>query len=69
MANRSQMYVAYNITTREGGKSFWNRCGVAWVNRDGSINIKLELLPLDGNLQLRLPEEKERDSASNEGSR
>jgi hypothetical protein len=30
---------------QEGGKSFWNRCGVAFLNQDGSYNIKLDLFP------------------------
>jgi hypothetical protein len=34
-------------------KSFWNRCGVAFVNRDGSINLKLDLFP---NVQMQIRE-------------
>jgi hypothetical protein len=36
-------------------KSFWNRCGVAFVNRDGSINLKLDLFP---NVQMQVREPK-----------
>lgn len=39
----------------ERGKSFWHRCGVAFVNRDNSINIKLDLFP---NLQMQIREPK-----------
>lgn len=46
------MKIAYVITERNG-KKYWNRCGVAFVNSDGSINVKLEALPVSGELQLR----------------
>lgn len=41
------MKIAYHIQHVEGKeKPFWNRIGVAWVNGNGSINLKLEYLPL-----------------------
>lgn len=48
----SKMKIAYVITSR-GGKNFWNRCGVAFVNNDGSINVKLESVPVNGEIQIR----------------
>lgn len=39
----------------ERNKSFWHRCGVAFVNRDGSINLKLDLFP---NIQMQIREPK-----------
>ncbi len=36
-----------------GLTSVWIRAGSAWVNRDGSINVYLDVLPLDGKLHLR----------------
>jgi hypothetical protein len=48
----SKMKIAYVITNR-GEKSFWNRVGVAFVNNDGSINVKLEAVPVSGELQIR----------------
>jgi hypothetical protein len=33
-------------------KKYWHRCGVAFDNRDGSINLKLDLFP-DVQLQIR----------------
>lgn len=41
------------IITENKGKSFWNRVGVAFVNRDGSLNVKLDALPIDGKLHIR----------------
>jgi hypothetical protein len=48
----SKMKIVYVITERNQ-KSYWNRVGVAFVNSDGSINVKLEALPVSGELQIR----------------
>ncbi len=48
----SKMKIVYVITDR-GEKKFWNRIGVAFVNRDGSINVKLEAVPVKGEMQIR----------------
>ena len=45
-----KLKVAYVITQRNG-KNHWTRIGVG--NRDGSINIKLEAVPVSGELQIR----------------
>jgi len=52
MTAESQMKVVYVITKR-GGKNFWTRIGAAFVNSDGSINVKLESLPVSGEMQIR----------------
>jgi len=31
----------------------WVRAGSAFVNRDGSLNVLLDVLPLDGKLHVR----------------
>lgn len=37
-----------------GGKAFWPRIGVAFTNRDGSLSILLDSLPIGTNkLQVR----------------
>jgi hypothetical protein len=41
------------VITGKGERKFWNRIGVAFVNRDGSLNCKLESLPVDGELHIR----------------
>jgi hypothetical protein len=33
--------------------STWIRAGSAWVNRDGSMNVYLDVLPFDGKLHIR----------------
>ena len=49
---QNKMKIAYVITQRKD-KSFWNRIGVAFVNADGSINVKLEAVPVTGEIQIR----------------
>ncbi|WP_394823235.1 hypothetical protein [Pendulispora albinea] len=46
------MKIAYTVSERQG-RSFWTRIGVGYINRDGSINIRLDAMPVSGNLQLR----------------
>jgi hypothetical protein len=50
--NASKMKIVYVISERNQ-KSFWNRIGVAFVNNDGSINVKLDAMPVSGELQIR----------------
>ena len=39
--DQSKLKIVYVITERNG-KSYWNRVGVAFVNHDGSLNVKLD---------------------------
>ena len=39
--------------TKEGKPDYWHRVGTAFVNRDLSLPIRLNSLPLDGRLVLR----------------
>lgn len=48
----SKMKIVYVISERSG-KNYWNRIGVAFVNSDGSLNVKLESVPLSGELHVR----------------
>jgi hypothetical protein len=50
--NQSKMKIVYVISER-GQKSYWNRVGVAFLNHDGSINVKLDAVPVTGELQIR----------------
>lgn len=45
-------------------KSFWTRIGRAFFNRDGSINVLLDALPLGRKLQLREAKPKEERTPS-----
>ncbi len=44
--------IVYTITER-GERSFWHRIGVGYVNRDGSLNIKLDAMPVNGTMHVR----------------
>lgn len=48
----NKLKIVYVISER-GGKSYWNRIGVGFLNSDGSINVKLESIPLSGELHVR----------------
>jgi hypothetical protein len=46
---------------QDGTKTYWHRCGVAFVNRDGSLNLKLDLFP---NVQFQIRDAKEKGKAA-----
>ena len=48
-----QIKAVYTIIDKPGDKSFWLRVGSAFLNRDGSWNLKLDALPVNGQLQMR----------------
>ena len=51
---RYQVFSVKETKDREGRlTSVWVRAGSAWVNRDGSLNVYLDVLPLDGKLHVR----------------
>jgi hypothetical protein len=50
--DQSKMKIAYVITQR-GTNKYWTRVGAAFVNRDGSINVKLEAVPVSGEIHIR----------------
>jgi hypothetical protein len=55
-------HTCYTVRPRgEGNKAFWARIGSAWVNHDGSFNISLDAMPLDGKIVLRLRKDNEND--------
>ncbi len=47
----------FAITERDG-KTYWNRVGAAFENKDGSVNVNLDALPVSGRLQIREDEER-----------
>jgi hypothetical protein len=55
----------FSIRESKGG-SIWVRAGSAFVNKDGSMNVLLDVLPLDGKLHVREAGEK-RDTAGSGG--
>ncbi|MDR3471243.1 MAG: hypothetical protein P4M09_06095 [Devosia sp.] len=49
----------YAVTKRsDSDKGNWTRIGAAWPNGDGKgFNIKLDLIPLTGDIVMREPKE------------
>jgi hypothetical protein len=37
----------------EDKKDYWQRIGSAFVNKDGSLNVRLNALPVNGSLHIR----------------
>lgn len=44
--------IAFAMTERDD-KTYWTKVGSAFVNKDGSINVFLEALPVSGKIQIR----------------
>ena len=42
-----------------GEKSYWTKIGVAFRNKDESINVQLTYFPINGQLNIREPKERE----------
>ena len=68
--NGQTMKAVFTVVDRGAGKSYWTRVGVGFVNRDGSITLKLDAIPVNGTLQVREWEAREdgaRRANGNEG--
>lgn len=52
-AGRVPWKVVYTIIERGKGRRVWLRVGVAFVNRDQSLNVRLDALPISGQLHIR----------------
>lgn len=47
---------------KDGEKSRWIRIGVAFPNKDDSLNVILNCLPINGKLHIRPPKAKDNGS-------
>jgi hypothetical protein len=52
-ANVKTMKAVFTVVERGPGKSYWTRIGIGFVNRDGSLNLKLDAIPVNGTMQVR----------------
>jgi hypothetical protein len=52
MSNNKEPKVIYTIV-RNGKQTYWHRIGSAFVNKDGSLNLILFALPVNGELHVR----------------
>ena len=50
--DNKNMKAVFTIT-EHNDRSYWHRIGVGYVNRDGSINIRLDAVPVNGTLHVR----------------
>jgi hypothetical protein len=56
VAGKKMLWI-YNLVEKDskdgGKKTIWNKVGTAFVNRDGSLNLILDAIPLSGRCQVR----------------
>lgn len=50
------------------GKSFWTKVGSAFENRDGSLSVLLDALPVNGKLQIREPRQRDETRSTGQAS-
>jgi len=53
MNEKPKMKFVYTVVERGPERTFWVRIGAAFINRDGSINVRLDAVPVNGTLQIR----------------
>jgi hypothetical protein len=61
-SNGGRRLAVYAITEREGERAWWQKIGLAFTNRDGSIAIYLDALPIGTN-KLQVREQREEPAA------
>ncbi|APS00488.1 hypothetical protein [Pajaroellobacter abortibovis] len=49
----ARMKLVDTVTERAPGKTHWTRVSMGSANSDGSINVRLDAIPINGTLQLR----------------
>lgn len=52
-APRPTWRAVYTIAERNNGRKHWVRIGVAFVNRDQSLSVRLDAFPINGQLHIR----------------
>lgn len=50
---RPSWKVVYTVAERSGGRRHWVRIGIAFVNRDQSLSVRLDAIPLNGQMYIR----------------
>jgi len=59
-ASKKPSLYAYHVRDTGNGKSFWNRIGAAWSNKDKEgFTIQLDVIPLDGRIVCMPPKKDE----------
>ncbi len=58
---KARMMVVYTIIEKQGiEKPFWVKVGACFTNRDGSLNVYLDALPVNGRLHIRTKDDDSR---------
>ncbi len=63
MWGEGKRLAVFSVRDGRGGGSIWVRAGYAVVNRDRSLNVVLDVLPLNGRLHVRETAERRLASA------
>ena len=53
MGTDAKRFAVFSIRKDRNGTVIWTRAGTGHTNRDGSINVFLDVLPIAGELHLR----------------
>ena len=53
-------HIAYTIEEGKDNQSHWQKIGAAWPTKGGGLSLKLNAIPIDGNIALRSREELEK---------
>ena len=65
--NNAPALIAYQVTTsKDGNKNFWHRIGGAWPNSKGGFQIRLNAVPLSGEIVLLPPAETNEETDTRE---
>lgn len=57
--NNSKPALKAFVVTESNGKSFFHEIGAAWENSKGGYSLRLHALPVNGEIVLLPPKEKE----------
>ncbi|MDQ2642654.1 MAG: hypothetical protein M3020_02475 [Myxococcota bacterium] len=57
-SKNNETKAVFALTERDE-KTYWTRIGAAFANKDGSITLQLDALPVSGRLQVRDDEPRE----------
>ena len=58
----------YVIVNHPGRAKYWLSVGKAFVNTDGSLNVRLDANPIDGKLHIRRPSLRESPGAAGQAA-
>ena len=61
-------HIAYSVNEGKDEKNHWQKIGAAWPTKDGGLSLKLNAIPIDGQIALRSREELDRMRAQRQNS-